>query len=88
MAAAVVVVAGAAAAVELLPPRLNPPKSGFWPVPEEAVGPVRPAACVEAGAKGDGLLAPLLPGAEGLENRFDAFCAGCCAPNSGVEDVG
>jgi hypothetical protein len=88
VAVAVVVAAGVAADVEPVPPRLNPPKSGFWAAPEAAVGPVGPDGSVEAGAKGDGLLAPPLSGAAGLENKFDAFCTGGCAPNRGVEDVG
>lgn len=68
-------------------PRLNPPKSGFCPVPG-AAGAVEPEACGGAGAKGDGLLTPADSGIEGLENKFDVVCAGGCAPNRGVEAAG
>lgn len=84
---AVVVAADVAAGAKPVPPKLNPPKRGFWAV-TDAAGAVAPEACVVTGAKGDGLLAPPDSGAEGLENRLDAFCAAGCAPNSGVKDVG
>jgi len=81
-----VVAADVVPGVELVPPKLNPPKSGFCVV-ADAAGAVAPGVWVVAGANGDGLLAALVSGAAGLENRLDAFCAGCGAPN-GVEDVG